>query len=281
MEYAGGGEVRRKQTSSSLVLSLGVCLSSDGSHKQQSNMSSEQQQSSGAPARSQTPDRNRGPASNRPQGGRGEGRGGGRGNYQHSSGRGGGRGDVGGRGGHSGRGRGGGRGNFNNNMHPSGPRPQTAVPYGYLPPFLPGSASIVEQLDQRMLVVLRDGRHLVGTLRTFDQFANMVLEDTSERRILVVKREEIDVDDEDKGETTTCYQADVKLGLYVVRGDVVVLMGEVDDEGSQEVIQYDGKIRMVSLEEFEQLEEEEMKRREESGEVVEEIDWDFDMDLVA
>ncbi|ACI64572.1 predicted protein, partial [Thalassiosira pseudonana CCMP1335] len=109
-------------------------------------------------------------------------------------------------------------------------------------PFLPGSASIVEQLDQRMLVVLRDGRHLVGTLRTFDQFANMVLEDTSERRIL--------------GETTTCYQADVKLGLYVVRGDVVVLMGEVDDEGSQEVIQYDGKIRMVSLEEFEQLEEE-------------------------
>ena len=132
-----------------------------------------------------------------------------------------------------------------------------------------------------MLVVLRDGRHLVGTLRTFDQFANMVLEDTSERRILVVKREEIDVDDEDKGETTTCYQADVKLGLYVVRGDVVVLMGEVDDEGSQEVIQYDGKIRMVSLEEFEQLEEEEMKRREESGEIVEEIDWDFDMDLVA
>eukprot|EP00573_Skeletonema_grethae_P001011 CAMPEP_0201691800 /NCGR_PEP_ID=MMETSP0578-20130828/4859_1 /ASSEMBLY_ACC=CAM_ASM_000663 /TAXON_ID=267565 /ORGANISM="Skeletonema grethea, Strain CCMP 1804" /LENGTH=213 /DNA_ID=CAMNT_0048177063 /DNA_START=23 /DNA_END=664 /DNA_ORIENTATION=- len=196
-----------------------------------------------APSRSQTPDRSRGPSG---------GRGGGRGNPRGGAGR--------GRGGRS-----------NNDQHSNGPRPATAVPYGHLPPFLPGASSLVEQLDQPMLVVLRDGRHLVGTLRTFDQFSNMVMEDTSERRILVVTKE-----DEDE---TICYQTDIKLGLYIVRGDSVVLMGEVEDDEQQ--LENDGKIRIVSLEEFEQLEEEESKRKEESGEVIDAINWDFDMDLVA
>ncbi|KAK1747344.1 U6 snRNA-associated Sm-like protein LSm1 [Skeletonema marinoi] len=197
---------------------------------------------SSAPVRSQTPDRSR----------------------ESSGGRGGGRGNARG----AGRGRGGGR--SNNDQHSNGSRPATAVPYGHLPPFLPGASSLVEQLDQQMLVVLRDGRHLVGTLRTFDQFSNMVMEGTSERRILVVTK--------DKDETI-CYQTDIKLGLYIVRGDSIVLMGEVDDE--EEQLDNDGKIRIVSLEEFEQLEEEETKRKEEGGEVIDAINWDFDMDLVA
>lgn len=125
------------------------------------------------------------------------------------------------------------------------------------------------------MVVLRDGRHLVGTLRSFDQFGNMVLEDTSERRILVVKSK-----DNDK-ESTVCYQTDIQLGLYVLRGDVVVLMGEVDADEDQQEVSNDGKIRNVSFEEFEQLEEEDAKRREETGDAIEEIEWDFDMDLVA
>ena len=127
-----------------------------------------------------------------------------------------------------------------------------------------------------MLVVLRDGRHLVGTLRTFDQFSNMVMEDTSERRILVVTK---DKDDEGVKSTSICYQSDIKLGLYIVRGDSVVLMGEVDDDDEQ--LENEGKIRIVSLEEFDQLEEEETRRKEESGEVIDTINWDFDMDLVA
>jgi hypothetical protein len=95
----------------------------------------------------------------------------------------------------------------------------------------------------------------------------MVLEDTSERRILTVKEEEM----------TICYQTDIELGLYILRGDVVVLMGEVEDEEED----VGGRIRFVTMEEFERIEEEEEKRREERGEVVEEIDWDFDLDLVA
>ena len=126
-------------------------------------------------------------------------------------------------------------------------------------------------------MVLRDGRHLVGALRSFDQFGNMVLEDTSERRILVVKKST----EEDDKESTICYQTDIQLGLYVLRGDVVVLMGEVDGEEDTQEVSNDGRIRNVTFEEFEQLEEEEAKRREESGEVNAEVEWDFDMDLVA
>lgn len=40
--------------------------------------------------------------------------------------------------------------------------PTSGVPYGHVPGYLPGSSSLVEELDKRVLIVLRDGRHLVG-----------------------------------------------------------------------------------------------------------------------
>lgn len=64
---------------------------------------------------------------------------------------------------------------------PHGPRPPFVA---VLPDYLPGAASLHEQLDRRILVVLRDGRNLVGVLRSFDQYSNMVLEDTVERHIV-------------------------------------------------------------------------------------------------
>ena len=39
---------------------------------------------------------------------------------------------------------------------------------------LPGVA-IVEELDKLLMVQLRDGRKVLGILRSFDQFANLVL----------------------------------------------------------------------------------------------------------
>lgn len=38
----------------------------------------------------------------------------------------------------------------------------SGVPYGHVPAYLPGSASLVEELDKQLMIVLRDGRHLVG-----------------------------------------------------------------------------------------------------------------------
>lgn len=51
-------------------------------------------------------------------------------------------------------------------------------------PFLPGAGALIEQLDKEIMLILRDGRHLVGTLRNFDHFLNLTLEKTSERVIL-------------------------------------------------------------------------------------------------
>jgi U6 snRNA-associated Sm-like protein LSm1 len=77
--------------------------------------------------------------------------------------------------------------------------------------YLPGAASLLEQLDHRILIVLRDGRHLIGKLRSFDQFMNLILEDTCERVLLTGK------------------YCDFPLGLYIVRGDNIVLLGEIDE----------------------------------------------------
>ncbi|KAJ4886729.1 Sm-like protein LSM1B [Raphanus sativus] len=64
----------------------------------------------------------------------------------------------------------------------------------------------------KIVVLLRDGRKLMGTLRFFDQFANAVLEGVCERVIV--------------GEQYN----DIPLGLYVIRGENVVLIGDLDTE---------------------------------------------------
>jgi hypothetical protein len=38
----------------------------------------------------------------------------------------------------------------------------SGVPFGHIPAYLPGSSSLVEELDKRVLIVLRDGKHLIG-----------------------------------------------------------------------------------------------------------------------
>lgn len=71
---------------------------------------------------------------------------------------------------------------------------------------LSAAASLVEDLDKRLMVILRDGRKYVGILRSFDQFSNIVLSDAVER--IIVDRQ----------------FGDIPLGLYIVRGENVVLM---------------------------------------------------------
>lgn len=73
----------------------------------------------------------------------------------------------------------------------------------------PGTA-LVEELDQKLLIQLRDGRKIIGVLRSFDQFANMVLEHAVERIIV------------------GSLYSDIPLGIYLLRGENLVLMGQVD-----------------------------------------------------
>ncbi|EZA54040.1 hypothetical protein DMN91_000843 [Ooceraea biroi] len=76
----------------------------------------------------------------------------------------------------------------------------------------PGTASLLEELNKKLMVLLRDGRTLIGVLRSVDQFANIVLQDTIER--IHVNKE----------------YGDIPRGIFIVRGENVVLLGEIDLE---------------------------------------------------
>ncbi|RKP04422.1 U6 snRNA-associated Sm-like protein LSm8, partial [Thamnocephalis sphaerospora] len=62
-------------------------------------------------------------------------------------------------------------------------------------------------------IVTADGRVIVGTLRGFDQTTNIILERCHERVFSADEGVEV-----------------VALGLYVIRGDNVAVVGEVDQE---------------------------------------------------
>ncbi|KAL2832942.1 hypothetical protein BDW59DRAFT_138943 [Aspergillus cavernicola] len=102
-----------------------------------------------------------------------------------------------------------------------GNQPQGAPTQGNLgpmthgPPQLPPqmfttAAQLLDLTDKKLVLVLRDGRKLIGVLRTWDQFANLVLQDTIERMYA--------------GSLYT----DIPRGVFLVRGENVLLLGEVD-----------------------------------------------------
>lgn len=62
---------------------------------------------------------------------------------------------------------------------------------------------------EKLMVLLRDGRTLIGYLRCVDQFANLVLHKTIER--IHVGKE----------------YGDIPRGIFIVRGENVVLLGEI------------------------------------------------------
>ncbi|XP_038677144.1 U6 snRNA-associated Sm-like protein LSm1 isoform X3 [Scyliorhinus canicula] len=93
--------------------------------------------------------------------------------------------------------------------------------------YMPGTASLIGDIDKKHLVVLRDGRTLIGYLRSVDQFANLVLHRTVER--IHVGRK----------------YGDIPRGIFVVRGENVVLLGEIDLERET-----DTPLQKVSIEEI-------------------------------
>ncbi|CAH0488607.1 unnamed protein product [Peronospora effusa] len=114
----------------------------------------------------------------------------------------------------------------------------------------PGNSSLIQQLDKQVLMVLRDGRHLVGYLRSFDQYSNIILEDTFERHV-------------SKG-----LFCDIELGLNIIRGDNIVLLGELDSDKERD----QPHMKRVELEEVLEAEE----RLNEEGNTSVRQQWDFE-----
>ena len=67
-------------------------------------------------------------------------------------------------------------------------------------------------------VITNDGRNIVGNLRGFDQCINVILDECHERVF-----------------STTEGVEQIVLGLYIIRGDNIALVGEVDEESEQRV----------------------------------------------
>ena len=113
--------------------------------------------------------------------------------------------------------------------------------------YIPGTASLIAEVDKRVLVVLRDGRTLIGFLRSVDQFANLLLQDTIER-IHVGKQ-----------------YGDIPRGIFLIRGENMLLCGEIDSE-----LESNMKLDKVSIDEIleaqriEQEREAEEKQRKEN-----------------
>ncbi|GAA5985535.1 hypothetical protein JCM11641_007984 [Rhodosporidiobolus odoratus] len=84
---------------------------------------------------------------------------------------------------------------------PTAPRPPTCsfTCFAFLP-------------AEKVLVHLRDDRRLIGVLRSYDQYANLVLTQTVERLYHPPSKS----------------YAQTERGVFLVRGENVVLLGEVD-----------------------------------------------------
>ncbi|KAK2075793.1 U4/U6-U5 snRNP complex subunit lsm8 [Prototheca wickerhamii] len=74
-------------------------------------------------------------------------------------------------------------------------------------------AALVPYIDTTVEIVTNDGRVIVGILRGFDQATNIILDECHER----VFSAKLPVEQ-------------LVLGLYVIRGDNIAIIGELDDE---------------------------------------------------
>ncbi|KAK4179953.1 hypothetical protein QBC36DRAFT_321353 [Triangularia setosa] len=113
-------------------------------------------------------------------------------------------------------------------QHPGGSGPQSMMHPGLgrppQPQQLPAqmfttAAQLLDLTDKKLMISLRDGRKLIGILRSWDQFANLVLQSTKERIFVppVLSEKE-----------PTGVFADIDRGTFLVRGENVLLLGEID-----------------------------------------------------
>ncbi|ERS95066.1 U6 snRNA-associated Sm-like protein LSm1 [Sporothrix schenckii 1099-18] len=89
------------------------------------------------------------------------------------------------------------------------------------------AAQLLDLTDKKLIVVLRDGRKVLGVLRTWDQFANLILQNAVERTFLPPGAFEASAAPESAAQGRGLY-ADIPRGTYLVRGENVLLLGEID-----------------------------------------------------
>ncbi|KAI9934874.1 Sm-like protein [Aspergillus wentii] len=97
------------------------------------------------------------------------------------------------------------------------------------PPQLPPqmfttAAQLLDLTDKKLVLVLRDGRKLVGVLRSWDQFG---MDD--------IARRHGGADDTIEKVYVGNLYADIPRGIFIVRGENVLLLGEIDLDREDDV----------------------------------------------
>jgi len=75
------------------------------------------------------------------------------------------------------------------------------------------AAALEGYMDQLINVITCDGRNIVGVLRGFDQTINLILAESYERILSPSEAAQR-----------------IELGLYLIRGENVAVIGEMDEE---------------------------------------------------
>lgn len=92
-------------------------------------------------------------------------------------------------------------------------------------------ALLTDYVNKRVTVITNDGRNIVGLLRGFDQVCNVILEQSHER--VFVNDGPVQI---------------VSLGLYVIRGDNIAVVGDVDAEKDDKIEWEKVKVRTLDFE---------------------------------
>ncbi len=66
-------------------------------------------------------------------------------------------------------------------------------------------------VDKVVIILTNDGRSIIGKLKGYDQTINVILEDSHERIY-----------------STDCGVEQNPLGLYIIRGDTIAMISEMD-----------------------------------------------------
>ncbi|KAI5701829.1 U6 snRNA-associated Sm-like protein LSm8 isoform X1 [Diaphorina citri] len=74
------------------------------------------------------------------------------------------------------------------------------------------AAGLESYVNRVVSIITADGRNFVGTLKGFDQTINIILDDSHERVY-----------------SPTAGVEQVVLGLHIIRGDNIVVVGELDE----------------------------------------------------
>lgn len=101
------------------------------------------------------------------------------------------------------------------------------------------TAAIVGSVDRKVFVLLRDGRILFGVLRTFDQYANLILQHTIERIYLKDNK-----------------YSEKDHGVFMIRGENVVMLGEVNIDKEDYPLEQMERIEWKEAREIKELENE-------------------------